>query len=338
MKSNHNPKIQLKYLQLEKKDCTKRPVTVSIYPFVRDTDTKGYSSNGERLRNLLGAGYTIVKNGGGSRSGKKKPQKKDPQNKVGGKNPIQKEENKGKRGTRKRGKGKPKQVVVSMKPAGNGQCLTPYEMKKPSRENIEKAREAKESFARLVGFSENKITSPPRINVFELTMALELGTDPIAPLEFRHEDKALPKIGIVVDNSGSCHAFSGAARCMGDAIIEACDVEVTVGINDIPNFDIRQDYREYQNGVDLFVTYLHTCDVIIYLGDEDGWYGGEGGVPYFASKGIKVIALSNKSCNYGEPKICSPLSIPNVAWVQRTDLSDIKVIVEGIDLAISHLQ
>jgi len=162
-------------------------------------------------------------------------------------------------------------------------CVNPDLMKSAER--------SAELLAELVGRSHIKVRRGVTVNAEDLLLALEIGDNPLPPLEDPDERPKL-KILVTPDCSGSTQDWNGLGQAWALHLSRIPDVDVMYFTNS--NGTIWE-----VEGDAAVRTLMESADVVLYLGDEDGREMCE----RYASYGATVLALDSYSANSANPRL-----------------------------------
>jgi len=186
---------------------------------------------------------------------------------------------------------------------------------------LESAEKSAELLARLVGRSHIKIKRGVVVNAEKLLVALEIGDNPLPPLENPDER---PKIKILVtpDCSGSCQSWSGLGQAWAMHLSKIPDVDVIYFDNFNGEFwDIADDAETKK--------LIESVDVVLYLGDGDGGQLCE----RYASFGATVLALDSYCARYANPRLNRSKPGKGVLyWVDRVSTNEPDTWARAIEL------
>lgn len=181
------------------------------------------------------------------------------------------------------------------------------------------AKRSAELLAELVGRSQLKVRQGVQVNAFDLLVALEIGDNPIPALEAPRER---PRMRVLVspDRSGSCRGWCALGMAWASHL------------SDLPDTDIF--YVENGNGQFLknVSALLPKIDVVIYLGDDDGWEMCE----KYARGGLMVIALDCYAARVAKPRLAKrPEGVGgNFFWVERCSSKKPETWYQALRLAL----
>jgi len=177
----------------------------------------------------------------------------------------------------------------------------------------ESAKKSAELLAELVGRSSQKIIQGIDVDVEEFLIALEIGDNPIPPLE-RPRERPRLRLLITPDSSGSTQNWSGLGRAWALLLAKLPDVDVIYADNRNGEFwEIKQE-REWQKLVS-------EVDVVIYLGDGDG----RRMCHRYAESGATVVALDCHSARVAQPRLAGIFRKPKggtLYWVDRVSAKE----------------
>lgn len=174
-------------------------------------------------------------------------------------------------------------------------------------EILKSAEKSAELLAELVGKSHLKVERGVRVNALELLIALEIGDDPIPPLEDRDERQKL-KVLVTPDCSGSTQNWNGLGQAWALFLSQLPDVDIVYIHNSNGVFwEIRQDAASQK--------LIHSVDVVLYLGDADGQELCE----QYASWGATVLAMDCHLASVAKPRLLRTESHGRgtLYWVDR---------------------
>lgn len=164
--------------------------------------------------------------------------------------------------------------------------------------------------AELVGRSQLILRQGTTVDVEALLMALELGDNPIPPLEVPQE-RPQCRILITPDCSGSCQGWSGLSRAWATHLSRLPDVEVSYFQNCNGEFWDAQLSSAWRQR-------LAEVDFLIYLGDGDG----HSLCHAYARTGCTILALDCHCANVAKPRLeVTPVGNGTVYWVDRVSAS-----------------
>ena len=178
----------------------------------------------------------------------------------------------------------------------------------PLEENarlLASAERSAEFLAELVGRSHLKVRRGVSVNTEKLLIALEIGDNPLPPIEYPAER---PKLRILVtpDCSGSCQGWSGLGQAWALHLSRIPDVDVTYVTNS--NGEFWGIHKEDTPRL------IEAVDVVLYLGDGDGRVLCE----RYASLGATVLALDCFAASVARPRLkSSNLGQGALYWVDR---------------------
>jgi len=215
----------------------------------------------------------------------------------------------GKRGGRGKRKNKKRFVEKAMQTGSEGViCLTPICVTPQTKAEAEASAEL---LSELVGLSSQKVIRGTEVNTLELLIALEVGDDPIPALEAPAE-RPKAKILVTPDISGSCQNWSGLSQAWALHLAELPDVEVIYAENFNGQF---VDYDAPEEISEL----LSSADIVIYLGDRDGWNLCRD----YASQGATVLALDCHCASVADPRLMQEaIGSGSLFWVDRVSAKE----------------
>lgn len=185
---------------------------------------------------------------------------------------------------------------------------------------LESAEESAKLLAELIGKSQKKIRRGTTIDVEELLIALEMGDNPLPPLEAPDERPKM-KILVTPDCSGSTQGWSGLGQAWALHLSKLEGVDVIYA----PNFN-GEFYGINQSDVNGLIS---SVDILIYLGDGDGYELCR----HYSSMGATVIALDSYSANVAKPRL-TELSEGGMYWVDRVSAKAPKSWAEAVEICL----
>ena len=192
-----------------------------------------------------------------------------------------------------------------------------------SDELLESAEESAELLAKLIGRSPLKVRQGVKIDVEKLLVALETGDDPLPALETPDEKSKL-KILVTPDCSGSCQSWSGLGRAWALHLSKLPDVDVIYFENFNGKFWDVEEGTETQK-------LIESVDVVLYLGDGDGWDLSN----RYASYGAIVVALDSYCANVAKPRLeIKTVGQGTLHWVDRVSAHEPRTWTQSIELCL----
>ncbi len=182
------------------------------------------------------------------------------------------------------------------KPTRNGTtavlCLRPLDISPGMRRAAHKSAEL---LAKLIGRSTQKTVQGTQVQAMDLLLALETGDNPLPALE-RPRERPRLKVLITPDSSGSCQDWSGLGRAWALEVAKLPNVDVIY----VGNMNGQFTDAEYRLVADEAVDgMLREVDVVIYLGDGDGYELCHD----YASRGATVVALDSYCASVAKPRL-----------------------------------
>jgi hypothetical protein len=240
---------------------------------------------------------------------KESTQGKKPQQKQAEKGQLQQ---RGNRGGRKKTKGKQgdgqkrrgrsaKLLLTVQKCNQTGGAVRAPQPLQVTRELLKSAEASAELLAELVGRSALKVQYSVTVNAEALLTALEIGDNPLPPLESPDER---PKVRILVspDCSGSTQSWNGLGQAWALHLSSFPDVDVSYVDNFNGEFDlwtrVGDAYVQSQT-TEQVKELLGKMDIILYLGDGDG----RKLCSDYARGGVTVLAFDTYCANAEKPRL-----------------------------------
>lgn len=180
----------------------------------------------------------------------------------------------------------------------------------------QQARRSGQLLTQLVGArGARAVPAGTEVDTHQLLLALETGDDPLPALE-RPRQRPRTRVLVTPDSSGSCQGWSGLGRAWALHLAGQPDVDVIY----VDNFngalvDGRGRSLPRQD------TLLAGVDVVVYLGDRDGYDD----CVRFAEAGALVVALDNHCASTAAPRVDHRLPTRaggELVWVDRVSARD----------------
>lgn len=185
------------------------------------------------------------------------------------------------------------------------------------------AKKSADLLAKLVGRSPLKIKSGITVNAEKFLVALEIGDNPLPPLEVQDERPKL-KILVTPDCSGSCQGWSGLGQAWSTYLSRMPDVDVIYLTNANGDFWEVREETEWQK-------LIQKVDVVLYLGDGDGHEM----CTKCASLGATVVALDCYAACVAKPRLKKTKSGKGmVFWVDRVSAKDSETWEKALSLCL----
>jgi len=198
----------------------------------------------------------------------------------------------------------------------------------PLKENenlLKSAERSAELLAELIGRSHLKVRRGISVNSEKLLVALEIGDNPLPPLE--HPDER-PKLRILVtpDCSGSTQDWSGLGQAWALHLSKIPDVDVIYITNSNGKFwEVAEADTETR-------ALVESVDVVLYLGDGDGYELCQ----RYASYGAVVVALSSYAACVAKPRHrVQTQGLGVLHWVDRVSANTPDTWAESISLSLA---
>lgn len=174
-------------------------------------------------------------------------------------------------------------------------------------ELLASAEESAKMLSKLLGKSPRKLWQGVEVRAKDLLVALEVGDNPIPPLEAPRERRRL-RVLVSPDCSGSTQGWSGLACAWARHLEKLPEVDVIY----VKNFNGKfWDVDTSDRGTEEL---LARCDLLLYLGDSDG----EVLCHHYAKIGATVIAFDSYCANAETPRLrTSKKGTGVVHWVDR---------------------
>ncbi len=221
-----------------------------------------------------------------------------------------------------------KQAAYPMKQHGGCGIYAPQQMR-ISLETIASTKNSAELLKKIIGQSEIKMPQGIKVDSEKLLIALETGDNPIPSLEMPHD---VPRLRVIVtpDCSGSTQSWSGVGAGWAHHLSRMSDIEV-VYIENMNGDFIWKNYRQPPKSV---ADFLRDADLIIYLGDGDGYDLCH----RYAENGARVIALDCHLSSVAKPrlnKLSRKSSGGELYWIDRVSAKDPMTWYEALELVLS---
>lgn len=187
------------------------------------------------------------------------------------------------------------------------------------------AERSAELLAELVGRSHIKVRRGVTVNAEQLLVALEIGDNPLPPLEDPDERPKL-KVLVTPDCSGSTQDWSGLGQAWALHLSHIPDVDVVY----FENFN--GELWKVEGDAETRKL-IESVDVVLYLGDGDGYELCQ----RYASYGAIVAALDSYCANYANPRLRSETHGQGVLhWVDRVSAKEPDTWAKAIELCLKH--
>ena len=221
-----------------------------------------------------------------------------------------------------------KQAAYPMRQYDGSGIYTPQRMR-ISPESIASTESSAELLKKIIGQSEIKMPQGIEIDSERLLIALEMGDNPIPPLEMPHD---VPRIRVIVtpDCSGSTQSWSGVGAGWAHHLSRISDIEVVY----VENMNGDFIWKNYGKPPKSVADFLHDADVLIYLGDGDG----HGLCHQYAENGARVIALDCHLSSVAKPrlnKLSRKTSSGELYWIDRVSAKDPMTWYKALELVLS---
>lgn len=217
------------------------------------------------------------------------------------------------------------------KPTRNGAtsvlCLRPLDVSQGMRRA---ARKSAQLLAELIGRSTQKTVQGTQVQALDLLLALETGDNPLPALE-RPRLRPSLKVLITPDSSGSCQDWSGLGRAWALEVSKLPDVDV-IYVENMNGQFMGAGYRVVADeAVDGM---LREVDVVIYLGDGDGYDLCHD----YASRGATVVALDSYCASVAKPRLreVNRRGSGVVYWVDKVSNCDAATWFDGLKLVMER--
>lgn len=189
---------------------------------------------------------------------------------------------------------KQKREKYSLERQGGSGIFSPQRMRIDSN-IIASTEKSAELLKCIVGQSHLRMRQGIEINAKEFLIALKIGDNPIPPLEMPHE---VPRLRVIItpDCSGSTQSWSGIGRGWAHHISQLDDIDV-VYIENMNGIFMWRNYSQViPQKADVF---LKEADMLIYLGDGDGYNLCNS----YADSGARVIAFDCHLASIAKPRL-----------------------------------
>lgn len=174
-----------------------------------------------------------------------------------------------------------------------------------------------ELLKRIVGQSHVRMRQGVEVDVEKLLIALETQNNPLPALETPHEVSRL-RVIVSPDCSGSTQNWSGVGRGWANHISRLQDIDVVY----IENMNGSFMWRNYSQDVPKEVAvFLKGADILIYLGDGDGYDLCHS----YADSGARVIALDCHLASIAKPRLSKKYQSQGggeLYWIDRVSAKD----------------
>lgn len=189
---------------------------------------------------------------------------------------------------------------------------------------LKSAERSAELLAELVGRSHIKVRRGVTVNAEDLLVALEIGDNPLPPLEDPDERPKL-KILVTPDCSGSTQNWSGLGQAWALHLSRIPDVDVIYFTN------FNGELWEVE-GDAATRKLMESVDVVLYLGDGDGHDLCQ---RYASSYGATVLALDSYCANYANPRLRTEThGQGTLHWVDRVSAKEPDTWARAVELCL----
>lgn len=207
-------------------------------------------------------------------------------------------------------------------------CLTPVWTSPAMRQSAAKSARL---LAELVGRSSQKTIQGTEVNAFDLLVALETGDNPLPALE---RPRLRPRLRVLItpDCSGSTQDWSGLGQAWALEIANLPDdVDVTFAYNMNGQFMNADGRMVLDSAVD---TMLRDADIVIYLGDGDGYKLCHD----YAAKGATVVALDCYCASVASARLkeVNRRGSGCVYWVDKVSVHEPSTWHDALKLVLEH--
>ena len=196
-----------------------------------------------------------------------------------------------------------------------------------SQEMLSSAEESAKLLAELVGRAALKVRRGISVHAEKLLVALETGDDPLPPLEWPAE-RPRARVLVTPDSSGSCQNWSGLGRAWALRLAAHQDLEVVY----LENFN--GQFRGFRELPEKFAALLAGIDVLVYLGDGDGYALCRS----YSERGASLVVGISSDCAKVERVRLVPTGKQRFFWADRASRYSPNTWKEALRLALEQCQ
>lgn len=230
------------------------------------------------------------------------------------------------RGIRKAQQSQPKTSLAPVTQKGGGAVFSAQRLSVHPQMQTS-AEKSAELLGELVGRSAQKTPSGVVVDAFKLLTALEIGDNPLPPLETRAQKPRL-RVLVTPDCSGSTQNWNGLGRAWALFLAKLPDVDVVYHEN--MNGQFWHGMSPHPEAEKL----LSEADVVVYLGDSDG----ESLCRSYAEKGATVLALDCHCASVAKPRLryVSQKGSGSLYWVDRVSAKQPETWYQALKLVLGR--